>query len=156
FGRKQRRIEEVARLLAKRGEAAVELGPLAGNDDALARDRLVARVGRDRLHLLHRRGVAARLGLLHALLEADPLVVARVDDLTDADVRVEQIGSFERRTQTDHGAPAVRHQDDFALAVALADLLGDLDRIVDVTRNAQAGRDRVRVIFDVSLAGAAL
>jgi hypothetical protein len=156
LGREQRCVEEVARLFAKGGQAAVELRPLAGDDDALARDRLVARVGRDALHLLHGCGVAARLRLLQTVIEADPLVVARADDLTDPDVRVEQIRSLHRRAEADHGAPAVRHQDHFALAVTLADVLGELDRVIDVTRDVQAGRDRVRVILYVSLARAAL
>jgi hypothetical protein len=45
----------------------------------------------------------------------------------------------------------VRHQDHLALAVALADVLRDFDRVVDVTRNVQAGRDGVRVILDERL-----
>ena len=97
-----------------------------------------------------------RLRLLQPVVEADPLVVPRVDDLADADVGVEQVGTLQRRLHPDRGAPAVRHQDHLALAVALADVLGDLDRIVDVARNVHGLADRVGVIFDVRLAGAAL
>src|SRR5690606_27354849 len=125
LGRQQRRTEEIpGRCVTIRGHAAVELRPLARDDDPLAGDRLVARVRRDRFELGDRFGVVVLSRLLQTVLEADALVVAHLDDLADADVGVEQVRALERGAHSDHRAPAVPHQDDLVLAQALAHVPG--------------------------------
>src|SRR3546814_6399760 len=84
LGRQQRRAEEIfRRAVAIRGHAAVELRPLAGDDDPLAGDRLVARIRRDRFEFGDRLRIAVFARLRQPVLQADPLVVAHVDDLAE-------------------------------------------------------------------------
>src|SRR3546814_10186854 len=90
------------------------------------------------------------------VLEADPLVVAHVDHLTDADVGVEQVRALERGAHADHRSPAVRHHDELVLAKVRAHVFGNLDRIVDVALDVQGIGHRVRVVGEEGLAGAAL
>lgn len=98
----------------------VEQRPFSGDDDALARDGLIAWIGCDGLHLLDRGGVALGERYFHAAVEAHALIVPSVDHLADADVGMEQIRSLEGRTHTNDRAPAVSHQDQLVLAAATA------------------------------------
>src|SRR3546814_1412736 len=110
------------------GHPAVMLRPLARNVDPLAGDRLIAGVVRDRLHFADRLGIAVRARAPQAVFEAQLLVQTGIDDLADADIRVEQVGAFERGPEPDDRAPAVADQHQLVLAEPLAHVLGDLDR----------------------------
>jgi len=122
------------------------LRPLAGDDDAFAGDRPIARIRGDRLHLGHGLRIAGGARPGQSVLEAEPLVGAHVDHLADADVGMEQVRPLQRRAHAHHRAPAVAGQHHLALAVALAQVAGDGDRIVHVLLDGQGAVHRLRRI----------
>ncbi len=139
-----------------RDQAAVPDVPVALDHRSLDREDAVARIGPERLQRGDRSGVMVGPRPRQRPVEADPLVIASVDQLAHADIGAEQVRALDRHRQADRGPVAQAQYIYLPLTVAPTQQLDQFDRIVAVALRRQGRRNPCRIFQQVRAAGGPL